>query len=179
MIRAALSLLIGISLWGQYTPIAGKANANSDAAGIAYTPAGTSTTRTTLAKRLDRSHDKSVLDYMTEADQAAVVSGTNPDVTSAIKAAFADTTTAGKTLHFPKGTYKFSGATSAIRTVSGDITFEAGAVIDAKTCTADNVLKLLGSRGTCYAQVAAIAQGRGFWHRLPLWLPLDNRRLFL
>lgn len=126
---------------------------------IPYTAPNTSTQATTQNEFNNRK--VYVYDYLTSAQKADVLAGTETtDCTAAVIAAMADTTTAGKTLVFTPGTYKFTGSAAAIRTVSGIVSFDVGALLDASTCTAAQILYAKGSQQTNgYVNTNAMTQG--------------------
>jgi hypothetical protein len=114
---------------------------------------GTKQTGTGAVARTQAEKNKehySVLDFGAVGDGVA-------DDTAAIQSAFTNVPD-GCTIYFPAGTYKVTGATDITRTVSGDIVFEAGALIDATASTASNILKIAGSLGTAYVNTAAITK---------------------
>ena len=147
--RTLLLLLLSLCLWGQSTPWAPSTFKQP------YTGA-VSTTQTEINKR-----SVSVFDFMTPAMIASVKARTKAiDCTAAIQACFTNVPD-GISIYFPSGTYKVTGSSQILRTVSGDVRFEAGTLIDASTSTVANgaIFAFSGSRGTSYSQVAAITKG--------------------
>jgi hypothetical protein len=103
----------------------------------------------------------SVFDFMTPVQIADVKAKTKTqDVTAAIQAAFAYVPD-GVAINFPAGTYKVSGSSPIIRTLSGDINCEVGELVDANASTvgADAIFRFQGSAAAGYVQVAPISAG--------------------
>jgi len=94
---------------------------------------------------------------VTVTDFGATGNGSTDD-TQALKNAFTYAP-AGATIRFPKGTYKVSGSASITRTVSGDIVFDPGAIIDATDSTASVIFLITGSIGTGVASTNTITAG--------------------
>jgi hypothetical protein len=124
---------------------------------LSFTQPFTSAVSTTQTKINQRS--VSIFDFMS-ADEIGHVQARDlgVDCTAAIRACFTNVP-ANTEIRFPAGTYKVSGSTELVRQVSGDLTFEQGAVIDATTFTGATIFKVLGTQGTYYTNVASISAG--------------------